>query len=422
MSQQDKSDDEAKHILGQFRLLGVTPKGDSPEQLHDWMVDYLKQVGKLSEEKPEVVPDTQTHNQTAVHVSTRVPSISIFSGSSTAKNENLEIWKYEVECLLSGHQYPVEAVAEAVRRSLKGEAASLVKRLGITASIPGIIRKLEGVFGNVVLTENLLAEFYSTRQKTDEDVARWSCRLEEILDQANAQKHIDVPEQREMLRNKLYSGLNDLLKSRCGHLFYTIKDYDELRINLRRVEQEIKNQDTGQTSQISISDGQQIKVVNQAVVSNKSQKPGIDIKDVHDKMAVLQEQNDILQKQLDEIRLNQQTCASTVPKGRGKTNHFSGQGEHGFYNQPTNHHNFPSTGFRNQNDHTGFSPHVQSGSGHTRQQPLYNNQTLNPQSQPWFPSNTPHHRYRTPILQCWRCGQFGHRQYRCTVILNKPLN
>ena len=420
MSQADRPDDASAHLLGQFRLLGVTPKGESPEQIQDWMVDYLKQIGKLPDLSPKVETDVQTHNPTTIHVTTRVPNITVFSGNTTAKNENFDTWKYEVNCLQLGDQYPLKVVAEAVRRSLKGEAANVVKRLGITVSIPDIVQKLEGVFGNVVLTENVLAEFYSTHQRPEEDVAKWSCRLEDILEQANTQKQISIAEQNEMLRNKLYSGLNDPLKARCGHLFYNIKDYDELRINFRRVEQELKPNNL--VYKVPISGNKPTKAVTQSVVSNTSKK--VDINDVQDKMAVLQEQNDSLQKQLNDIQLSHQNCCSAVPKGRSEINHSRGhdRGQGQTNRLEAYHSNVSPTGYSGRGANTNFSPHVQANSGYTQYNPRYNNHILNPQSQPWLPSNMSQHRYQTSTPQCWRCGQFGHRQYRCTVILNKPLN
>ena len=37
------------------------------------------------------------------------------------------------------------------------------------------------------LSEDLLAKFYSSHQEEHEDIATWSCRLEDILDKAIAQ-------------------------------------------------------------------------------------------------------------------------------------------------------------------------------------------------------------------------------------------
>ena len=426
------AEDEAAQLVGKFRLLGVTPKGDNPEQIQDWMVDYLKNVGKFPEEKPTVVPDTLKTSQTAVHVSTRVPNISLFSGSPTANNENFDIWKYEVECLLCGHQYPIEAVVEAVRRSLKGEAANVVKRLGINASISDIIAKLAGVFGNVILTENLLAEFYSTRKKPGEDVSRWSCRLEDILDQANTQKTIAITEQREMLRNKLYSGLTDALKSRCGHLFYNINDYDELRINLRRVEQEMKPTSKDLEVCTNTFTVNKPTTVSHAAIGTKS-KHDRDVHDVRDKISLLEEQNEILRHELSMIKARQQTCSTNtehhigVKSGHGGNN-YRGQGQGHYYsNKPNNpQNNRSSTGYQGSRNNTSFSPQIQPENGYYNQNPHHFNHVFNPQAQPFRPhAITP--RSLTPASQgyqpqCWRCGQIGHRQYRCTVILNKPLN
>ena len=69
----------------------------------------------------------------------------------------------------------------AMRGSLKGEPANVMMRLG---SIDEILQKFDSIYGNVLGTEDILAEFYNDRQKVGEDCAAWSVILEDLLNQA----------------------------------------------------------------------------------------------------------------------------------------------------------------------------------------------------------------------------------------------
>jgi hypothetical protein len=49
-------------------------------------------------------------------------------------------------------------------------------------TIKEILWKFNSIYGSVMETENILAEFYSARQMSDEDYAAWSIRLEGLPD------------------------------------------------------------------------------------------------------------------------------------------------------------------------------------------------------------------------------------------------
>ena len=63
-------------------------------------------------------------------------------------------------------------------------------QLGPGASIQAIIEKLDSIYGSVHVDEreDILAEFYTTHQKVDEECARWSCRLEDIISKAQQKR------------------------------------------------------------------------------------------------------------------------------------------------------------------------------------------------------------------------------------------
>lgn len=84
--------------------------------------------------------------------------------------------------------------------------------------------------------EDILSEFYSARQREDEECARWSCRLEDILNKA-IQKNLIVRSQfEEMLKTMFFKGLGPSLKDICGHLYDKCGSFDELRTSVRKLE------------------------------------------------------------------------------------------------------------------------------------------------------------------------------------------
>ena len=130
-----------------------------------------------------------------------------------------------------------EVIAQAIRRSLRGEASNLVRRLGIGATIPEILDKFKSVYGEVDSKEHLLAKFYSSKQDENESVTKWSCRLEDTLASAVERKVVDPSKVNDVLRNIFYQGFKPALKDICGYKFVQISDFDKLRVKIRKIEQ-----------------------------------------------------------------------------------------------------------------------------------------------------------------------------------------
>ena len=138
------SEDEAQALIDSFKSLGVKPKGDTPQELQQWMLDYLGLAGKLPKVENPDTPKTPLGHiiKNNVSITTRTPNLTVFSGDPKAKNESFDLWKYEITCLLEESQHSKTTIAEAARRSLRGEAAKVVKRLGPGAPIEVILTKL----------------------------------------------------------------------------------------------------------------------------------------------------------------------------------------------------------------------------------------------------------------------------------------
>ena len=198
---------------------------DDPTSLQRWMADYLKGMSKASNNpSDEDIPTDLGRSTHLVHA----PRILHFSGDEE-KDSCCEAWKFEVMTLAKEGTFSDTVIATALKKSLRGDAASVVRRMGLNASIDDIMTKLEGIFGTVEDSESLLSTFYSAQQLPDEKVSIWGCRLEDLLDRALQDQAVSRKSIYDMLKVTFWSGLLDHIKEGNRHLRNTVSDFDQLR-------------------------------------------------------------------------------------------------------------------------------------------------------------------------------------------------
>ena len=88
-----------------------------------------------------------------------------------------------------------------------------------------------------------MAEFYGARQREDESVSAWSCRLESILSKAIERGIVNRWDADGMLHSMLWTGLKTSFKDISGHKYDTISDFDGLRVALRQIENDHNQRD-----------------------------------------------------------------------------------------------------------------------------------------------------------------------------------
>ena len=231
----DLTEEEGAKLIEAFNKLKLKPKVDTSEDSESWLKSYAAEAAVKTE------PGTTTATTTAaatVVTTNQQPRISLLYGDKVKGEATYAQWVYEVKCLLIEKTHKPEALAQAIRRSLCGEASNLVRRLGIGATIPEILEKFESVYGEVDTKEHLLAKFYSAKQEENEDVTKWSCRLEDILSTAVERKMIEPTKVNEMLRNMFWQGLKPALEDISGYKFEKITNFDKLRVEIRKLEQD----------------------------------------------------------------------------------------------------------------------------------------------------------------------------------------
>ena len=104
------------------------------ESLHEEQVKIKKETPHLQSNREEF-----NSNYSTPHL-----RISNFSGDML-KDVNFKTWEFEVCCLVD--KYPESAVLNVIRRSVKGEAANILHRLGVNATVSQILQNSTVVMG-----------------------------------------------------------------------------------------------------------------------------------------------------------------------------------------------------------------------------------------------------------------------------------
>ena len=164
--------------------------------------------------------------------------IPLFSGDGGKGEVTFPQWKYEIRCLRNAGK-PAKAIQQAVRRSLRGNAAEVLRYMGEKVGLDQILDKFEINFGEVLTPEQLLADFYSAEQVAKQSCTIWGCKLEHILTQLQEKGSFSPAAVQDMLRSKFWMGLQDeRIKNATRHKFESGSTYEDLLTSVRKLELE----------------------------------------------------------------------------------------------------------------------------------------------------------------------------------------
>lgn len=240
----------------------------------------------------------------------RLPQLSQFSGEGQKGDCTFEVWRYDVNCLLRGHMYPEHAILEAIRKSLKGKARTVLLHLGELANINDIMTELEGLYGNVATSEKLKEQFYCARQEKNETVADYSLRLEQLL--CNSNMNLDYETKNEMLRNRLWSGLRDSeLRNVSRFKFETVNNFNRLRKELRQIEQDLEVTKLDTTKTIEVKEPQKATQFMTAVESKLLQQ----LEELTTQMRKLNTKVDNMDKEIQDLKKEKESSAQDKNRG-----------------------------------------------------------------------------------------------------------
>lgn len=291
--------EEEKKLIASLRELGLKPKADTKEDLQQWLEEYSASAfGSVTATVPE----------TKITVNSQTPRISIFYGDvdTLTKGEVVyDQWKYEVLSLLRTRLHKEDVLLQAIRRSLKGEALKVLTRLRTDTSIREILDKLDSVYGVVDTKESILARFYAARQGETEDIATWSCRLEDLLAKAVEKELVQPREVNDMLKGMLWTGMRSDLKSIFGYKVDQIDDFDRLRVELRKLETE-----HGSTKK-------NISTVSKGVVPQVESELKKEVGELKKVISTMSENMTLINEQLKTFTAQQQVVRNNGSRGRG---------------------------------------------------------------------------------------------------------
>ncbi len=390
--------DEQKRLLATLATMGIQPEDGDPDAIRTWMLEYLDNSGGLPQPKEEVKEedvdkgeggDKEKGKETktkleqdmaamaAVARSINTPlRLPTFSGEEGVKGETtFDLWKYEVECLLKEDQYSEDAIRQAIRKSVKGEAARIVKRQGTEATMHQLLDQLDAVYGIIGAGQSILAEFYAARQGTGETVASWSCRLENLLDKALQLEAVNPKDTEEMLRSRFWLGLRSTLRNVSRHKYETVKDFNRLRREMRVIEQE-NLADQGEIEEKA----QKVKTSKMAT-AKESQEELPSLKEFRELKGLVQQ----LTNSFKDMQTQQKKQGGSQPAAQAKANTGS------------------TTQGSTQQEKVEGATGSQSG-GSTGQQGC------------WNCGSVEHRKYQCPLLpECFKCHRRGHVQKYCRL-------
>ena len=272
-------------LIGAIRHLKVKPeKVETTEDMEKFIKDYDKEGTERRQ----------------------LPRLSIFFGEDGKGEVTYQTWKYEIECLKEEKKYPEDQILMAIRRAAKGEAANILRRLGVKASITEILKKFNSTFGDIDSPELIMKKFYAAEQKPSESLINYAARIEEQFSQAVEVKAL-AAEQESILKSVFYQGLKQPLKQFGNLKFETIKDYDRFKIEMRKIESEIESSTK--------------KEKDSAAKCNTVTQKSSDMEEVKDLLKQMNEKIKSLEEQRDQQQYD------TSQRGRGTyrgPRHFRG--------------------------------------------------------------------------------------------------
>lgn len=230
--------EEEERLFHAMHLMGIKPRVEDAED----MMRLLKAFGKVKEDPDD--PDKMA--SVTKPGSHHFPKLSSFYGEEGKGEASWATFKYEVEALVANKQYTEEQILFGIRRGLKGQAADKLRRLGTEVTVKDILTKLETDYGTVESKEDIMRKFYSCLQKPDETIEQYSSRLEDQFDKAvklGALQRTDL----NLLKEVFHAGLKKEIKLMTIYQKNTSVSYDELKRELRKLENDMKVEESQDT-------------------------------------------------------------------------------------------------------------------------------------------------------------------------------
>ena len=194
-------------------------------------------------------------------VKTETPKLPMFSGDVKTKGESTySQWRYDLMSLKKDPTWSSSLVLQAVRRSTKGMASTLLQSLGLSVTVDQVLEEFDVNFGNFLCGEDLVQECYNAQQTETETIVEWSCRLKDLIYQA--EQKATLVNSATRLRHQFWVGLSSTyIQSGIRHLFDAGEPYSKLLLAARTLE---RKQDQTSKKQVTRNPQQQQLTVDKS--------------------------------------------------------------------------------------------------------------------------------------------------------------
>lgn len=132
------SQEEMESMLTAFKKMGFQPKVESPKDLKTWIEGISQKEHPVKQEEEYGGQTSASHRDVTYQ---HFPKLPFFSGES-GKDTDYDHWIYEVECLIATKTHSHDVILQAIRKSLKGEAAIISMKLGPHADFQELLSLL----------------------------------------------------------------------------------------------------------------------------------------------------------------------------------------------------------------------------------------------------------------------------------------
>ena len=173
----------------------------------------------------------------------QAPRISCFMGNNKGDTTYRQ-WRFEVVSLQNDGIHSEIQILEAVRRSLRGDAASVMINLGHNAGLREIVSKMDLIYGEVMSAGQMTGQFWLLNQYPGEKMANWARRADDAMAQLVLMGAVSKEGAKQMLREKFFKGLysfND--RTSLRHRYDAGESYEDLVLGAKSLEKENPAQD-----------------------------------------------------------------------------------------------------------------------------------------------------------------------------------
>lgn len=361
--------EEEQDIIKLVRAMGLKPKLDTPEdkvaiaKVLTEGTTALKPVGIKKEPGSTVTPPSAFKH----------PSLPTFYGDPNKGESTWATFRHHVLTHTGGDLYTPPQILYGVRQAIKGKAAEKLIQLEPSATLEEIMNKLESEYGPIESGETVMKNFFTCQQQQKESVIKYSERLESLFYKAADLKQLDRKD-KTILKKTLHSGLRTDLKHASLYLRDSTSNYDDFKIELKRMELDLEQDPTKPCKPVTSTDNNEITKL---------------LKQLNDRMEKLEKQQQQPDNQHQYNRSEDEFAEPNWYSGRGMPSQRWRGGHRGRGSEHRG---------GNANPHRGRG-YQDRGRGFYRPSRPYGSGTMSP--------------------TCFVCGLKGHIQVNCPTITSQ---